>query len=252
MTPLRAIIYLFGVAAIAWAEEASIYTPLPTTFGINGFANWGAGTWPPSTVGVPLTPQQTESWILSLLDQFDPARIQSTIQTLVNFGTRHTASTTTSSTRGIGAARKWLLKEMTAFAAPSNGLIKVSMPCYTQPTNMAKGIPFDVDLCNVQAEISGAIDSNRTYVYTGHYDSRRLNISDYINYAPGADDNASAVAIALEIVRILAPSLAKHPPASSLIIAAVAGEEQGLYGSNFLAQTCKYVTLNPARSDEIQ
>lgn len=251
MTPLGTFICLFGIAAIAWAEDASVYTPLQNTFGINGFANWGAGTWPPSAVGVPLTPQQTESWILSLLDQFDPARIQSTIQTLVNFGTRHTASTTTSSTRGIGAARQWLLKEMTALAAPSKGLIKVSMPCYTQPAATAKGIPFDVDLCNVQAEISGAIDPNRTYVYTGHYDSRRINNSDYINYAPGADDNASAVAIALEIVRILAPSLAKHPPASSLIIAAVAGEEQGLYGSNFLAQTCKCVIHRLAWSDEM-
>jgi Zn-dependent M28 family amino/carboxypeptidase len=119
--------------------------------------------------------------------------------------------------------------------------MKVSMPCYEQPAVPADGIPFAVDLCNVQAEITGAVDPNRTYVYTGHYDSRRINNSDYINYAPGADDDASAVAIALEMVRILAPSLAKNPPASSIIIAAVAGEEQGLFGSNFLAQTCKCV-----------
>jgi hypothetical protein len=241
MAPILTLLYLVSVAIIAGAEKASVYTVPPTTFGINGFANWGAGTWPPSTVGDTLVPQQTESWILSLLDQFDPNRIQSTIQTLVNFGTRHTASTTTSATQGIGAARQWLLKEMTALAAPSNGLMKVSMPCYKQPAVPADGIPFAVDLCNVQAEITGAVDPNRTYVYTGHYDSRRINNSDYINYAPGADDDASAVAIALEMVRILAPSLAKNPPASSIIIAAVAGEEQGLFGSNFLAQTCKCV-----------
>jgi Zn-dependent M28 family amino/carboxypeptidase len=58
--------------------------------------------------------------------------------------------------------------------------------------------------------------------------------------APGADDNASAVSIALELVRILAPVVAKNPPAASIIIVAVAGEEQGLYGSNFLAQTREY------------
>jgi Zn-dependent M28 family amino/carboxypeptidase len=39
------------------------------------------------------------------------------------------------------------------------------------------------------------------------------------------------------MIRILAPYVAKSPPAASIIIAAVAGEEQGLYGSNFLAQT---------------
>jgi Zn-dependent M28 family amino/carboxypeptidase len=128
---------------------------------------------------------------------------------------------------------------MTALAAPSNGLIKVSMPCYQQAPAGA-GIPFEVTLCNVQAEITGTTDPNRTYVYTGHYDSRRLNISDYTNYAPGADDNASAVAIALEMVRILAGIVGKSQPPTSIIIAAVAGEEQDLYGSNFLAQTCKF------------
>jgi len=45
------------------------------------------------------------------------------------------------------------------------------------------------------------------------------------------------VAIALELVRILATIVASNPPAASIIIAAVAGEEQDLYGSNFLAQT---------------
>ena len=67
-----------------------------------------------------------------------------------------------------------------------------------------------------------------------------MNLSDYTGYAPGADDNASAVAIALEMIRILAPAVKKTPPATSIIIAAVAGEEQGLYGSNFLAQTCEF------------
>jgi Zn-dependent M28 family amino/carboxypeptidase len=60
-----------------------------------------------------------------------------------------------------------------------------------------------------------------------------------VDDAPGADDNASAVAIALEMIRILAPVVAKTLPPTSIIIAVVAGEEQGLYGSNFLAQTCE-------------
>ena len=35
-------------------------------------------------------------------------RIEADIQTLVNFGTRHTLSETVSDTRGIGAARRWI------------------------------------------------------------------------------------------------------------------------------------------------
>lgn len=238
MFSFGALLFLLRVVFVYCAEAAYVYQPEPITFGPNGFANWGAGTWPPSNVGVPLIPQKTNPEVLSFIKNIDPARIQSTIQTLVNFGTRNTASTTTHSTRGIGAAREWLLREMTALAAPSKGLIKVSMPCYDQPADPDNDLLIGVELCNVQAEITGSVDPNRTYVYTGHYDSRRLNNSDFINDAPGADDNASAVAIALEMLRILASVVTKTPPAASIIIAAVAGEEQGLYGSNFLAQTC--------------
>jgi Zn-dependent M28 family amino/carboxypeptidase len=71
----------------------------------------------------------------------------------------------------------------------------------------------------------------------------RFGNANLFTSAPGADDNASAVAIALEMVRILAPYVANNPPAASIIIAAVSGEEQGLYGSNFLAQTCKLPTF---------
>ncbi|KAH8816712.1 putative zinc metalloprotease [Xylogone sp. PMI_703] len=244
MVLFRFFLCLLGVTIAVRAEKEYVYEPLPVTFGSNGFANWGAGNWPSSTVGVPLVPQKTDNEILSFLKTVDPARIQSTIQTLVNFGTRHTASTTTSRTRGIGAAREWLLKEMTALAAPSKGLIKVSIPCYDQPADPANDLLIAVKLCNVQAEITGSVDPNRTYVYTGHYDSRRLNNSDFTNDAPGADDNASAVAIALELVRVLASVVTKTRPAASIIIAAVAGEEQGLYGSKFLAQTLKNASVN--------
>ncbi|TAQ83136.1 hypothetical protein B7494_g8539 [Chlorociboria aeruginascens] len=231
MALLRAFLYLLTTVKVAQTQEAYIYTSSPPTFGSNGFANFGAGIWPPSSVGVPLVPQSTDSETLSLLNEMDPARIQSYIQTLVNFGTRHTASTKTSTTtRGIVPARQWLLDEMTTLAEPSNGLMKVSMPCYQQPAVPSSGIPFPVDLCNVQVEITGTIDPNRTYVYTGHYDSRRLNLSDYTGDSPGADDNASAVSIALEMIRILAPYVTENPPPTSIIIAAVAGEEQGLYG----------------------
>ena len=199
MTSIIAIVFLLTAITRSYGQATYSYEQ-PLNFGPNGFANWGAGNFPPSNVGSPLVPQSTDPQTLSLLNQLDPNRIQSTIQTLVNFYTRHTASDTTSPTRGIGAARNWLLKEMTDLAEPSNGRMNPSMPCYLQPASPAHGIPFPVDVCNVQVEIKGSVDPNRTYVYTGHYDSRRINNSDYTGYAPGADDNASAVAIALELV----------------------------------------------------
>jgi Zn-dependent M28 family amino/carboxypeptidase len=50
-----------------------------------------------------------------------------------------------------------------------------------------------------------------------------------------ADDDASGVAIVMELARIMAT----HKPAATIMFAAVAGEEQGLFGSAFMAQTLK-------------
>jgi Zn-dependent M28 family amino/carboxypeptidase len=54
---------------------------------------------------------------------------------------------------------------------------------------------------------------------------------DYTNDAPGADDDASGVAISLELARIMAT----HRPAGTIQFAAVSGEEQNLYGSSYMA-----------------
>jgi Zn-dependent M28 family amino/carboxypeptidase len=79
-------------------------------------------------------------------------------------------------------------------------------------------------------------DENRVYVVSGHYDSRNSNPIDYEGDAPGADDDASGVAVSLELARIM--SRPEYPrPKASIAFVAVAGEEQNLYGSRFLAQT---------------
>jgi Zn-dependent M28 family amino/carboxypeptidase len=45
------------------------------------------------------------------------------------------------------------------------------------------------------------------------------------------DDDASGVSISLELARIMAT----HRPAATIQFAAVAGEEQNLFGSNYMA-----------------
>src|SRR5690348_10519301 len=69
----------------------------------------------------------------ALLSQIDPKRIQNTIQTLVNFGTRHTASSQTDPVRGIGAATAWVTQQMQSFAAASNGRMTVQQQTFVQP-----------------------------------------------------------------------------------------------------------------------
>jgi Zn-dependent M28 family amino/carboxypeptidase len=79
------------------------------------------------------------------------------------------------------------------------------------------------------------VTPNRTYVVSGHYDSRVTDLANFTSDAPGADDDASGVAVVVEMARVLAT----HQPKSTIVLAAVAGEEQGLYGSTQLAAALK-------------
>ncbi|KAI9694842.1 MAG: hypothetical protein M1822_000458 [Bathelium mastoideum] len=232
-------LFIFScLSSVALAQSNASWTLPPPTFGSDGAALWGTGAWPASSVGEPLVPQAADSELTDLLAQFDPSRIQNIIQTLTNFGTRHTLSTQTDPTRGIGAARDWIAKEMRGFAAASNGSMVVTTPSYIQP--VADRISFPVNLTNIVATIKGYGEPNRAYVVTGHYDSRRLDIMNYTADAPGSDDNASGVAVVMEMARICATK----QPYATMIFAAVPGEEQDLYGSNFLAQSLKNASVD--------
>src|SRR5260370_33733400 len=69
----------------------------------------------------------------ALIGQIDPARIQATIQKLVSFGTRHTASSQTDTNRGIGAATAWVTQQMTSLTSASGCQIPVNQQPYVLP-----------------------------------------------------------------------------------------------------------------------
>jgi peptidase M28-like protein len=168
--------------------------------------------------------------LLALLSQIDPNRIQATIQTLVGFGTRHTLSSQTDPNRGIGAATAWVTQQMNAFAAASNGNMTVQQQTFTQPPGPR--IPTPTQITNVIATLKGTASPERFYVITGHLDSRVTDVLDFTSDAPGADDDGSGVAVVLELARLFAT----HQFPGTIVLATVAGEEQGLFGSTFMAQ----------------
>ena len=51
---------------------------------------------------------QQDARMYDIIEAVSANRIISDVETLTNFGTRHTLSDTLSETRGIGAARKWI------------------------------------------------------------------------------------------------------------------------------------------------
>ena len=180
-----------------------------------------------------VTRREPDSDLRAMLGQVDPGRIQATIVRLTQFGTRHTASSQTDPVRGIGAATAWVFAQMQAIAATSAGRMTVQQQTFTQP--VASNIPVPTTITNVIATLKGTASPERFYVITGHLDSRVTDVLNFTNDAPGADDDGSGVAVALELARLFATR--QFP--GTLVFATVAGEEQGLYGSAFMAAQMK-------------
>jgi hypothetical protein len=168
---------------------------------------------------------------MALIRQIDPNRIQSTIQTLVGFGTRHTQSSQTDPVRGIGAATAWVTAQMQAIAATSNGNMTFQQQSYKQDPVQGR-ITATTVITNCILTLQGTASPQRFYVMTGHLDSRCTDVTDFTSDAPGADDDGSGVAIVLELARLLAT----HQFPGTIVLATVSGEEQGLFGSTFMAQ----------------
>ena len=163
---------------------------------------------------------------------------------LAAFGTRNTLSSTTSQTRGIGAARQWIFDELRR-ASPR---LQVSFDTH----KVAKDgrITRDVELRNVLAVLPGR--SARRIYLTAHYDTVNIGGTgqigantrpsgqpaadpqlradqDYDVDAPGANDNGSGTALTIELARVLATSGIEFD--ATIVFALWAGEEQGLVGS---------------------
>jgi len=183
--------------------------------------------------GLPATPQLPDAELRALLREVDPRRIEATVRRLAAFGTRHTLSSQDDPVRGIGAARDWIFAQLEGYAAASDGRMTVQKQSFVQqPTPR---IPVPTVITNVIATLRGDVAPTRMYVVTGHYDSRVTDVLNFTSDAPGADDDASGVAVAME----LAPLLATRHTEATLVFAAVAGEEQGLFGSAYMAQQYK-------------
>jgi len=185
------------------------------------------------TADAAILPPIPDPALFALLRQIDPDRIKATILRLVQFGTRHTASSQTDPVRGIGAATNWVFSQMQAIAATSSGRMTVQKQTFVQPVSAT--IPVPTTITNVIATLKGTASPERFYVITGHLDSRVTDVLNFTDDAPGADDDGSGVAVVLELARLFAT----HQFSGTLVFATVAGEEQGLYGSSFMAAQMK-------------
>jgi Zn-dependent M28 family amino/carboxypeptidase len=153
-----------------------------------------------------------------ILPQLDGNRMKATVDKLVSFGTRHSLSPK------IVDARTWIFDELSKIPGVS---VRYQSSTHSGPRTNNQPVEF----VNVVATIKGTSDPDRIYIATGHYDSVNGDQKDTTGPAPGADDDASGTAVIMELARVLG----QHPAKATIVLAAVSGEEQGLYGSQGLA-----------------
>ncbi len=175
--------------------------------------------------------------IRKIVAEVSSVNIKMLVERLASFGTRHTLSDTVSSTRGIGAARRWIKSEFEKYAAASGGRMKVAFHETLIPTS--RRIPLPTNVVNVVATLtpknSGTESPKRFLVVGGHYDSRATDVMDAAIDAPGANDDGSGTAVTMELARVLS----KYDFDATIVFIAFAGEEQGLLGAAAWAEMAR-------------
>lgn len=180
-----------------------------------------------------------DAQIAAALKDVSADKIRANIDKLVSFGTRLTLSAqdpaSIAAGHGIGAAREWIKSEFERYSKDCGGCLDVKVDSFTEAP--ADRIPKPTQITNVYAVLKGTdpVESKRIVLVTGHYDSRNSDTFDVNGAAPGANDDGSGTAVSLECARVLS----KHKFPATIIFLTVAGEEQGLNGSQHFAHMAK-------------
>jgi len=178
---------------------------------------------------------QTDQRIYEIIDAVSSERIEADITKLAGFGTRNTFSDTLSNTRGIGAARRWIKSEFESISKNCTNCLDVFYQKDLVRSEGNRRVPQDTWIVNVAAVQKGIKYPNRYIIMSGDIDSRNSDGNDFTKDAPGANDNASGMAGAIEAARVLS----KYKFENSIVYLGLSGEEQGLFGGKGFADFAK-------------
>lgn len=209
------LLALSGCVLLAGPQQPVIPSPPPLNTPITlGGIPADTVVDPPSNVTLGIDPE-----IAALAEAVSTQQLTAYVQTLANFGTRNTFSATDQSGAGIGAARQWIFDE---FGRVGNGRLQVEFDDFPLTYN---GVEYPQQ--NVVATLPGRGSHPGVILVMAHYDSRSVDPDNGFSTAPGADDNASGVAMLLELARLLSARSWEQ----TVVFVAFAAEEQGTHGS---------------------
>lgn len=156
----------------------------------------------------------------ALQAQVTPQRLKATVERLASFHTRNTLSAE------LWEAAEWLRGEFAKIPSVRAELMRYTLP-------RGRRVLEEKEVVQVIARIPGK--DERVVLVGAHLDSLNLQADPLSGRAPGANDDASGVALLLELARCLATRKWQH----TLMFVAFTGEEQGLHGSRALATQAK-------------
>ena len=178
-------------------------------------------------------PPPVDPRIHDIVAAISAERVEADIRALAGFGTRHTLSDTTSETRGIGAARRWVKEQYEQISAACGGCLEVFEQRFE--VSGENRIPEATTIVNIVAIQRGTTHPNRYVIMSGDIDSRASDVMNSEIDAPGANDNASGLAGTIEAARVLS----QYEFGSSIIYTGLSGEEQGLFGGAHMAEVAR-------------
>src|SRR2546427_3001854 len=133
----------------------------------------------------------------------DEKSMRALIGKLVGCGTRLTLSSWTDAKRGIGCGRDAIVARFNEIAKDSGGKLHVVVDKFESTSERTSGKPMPLE--NVYAILPGSDPklAKTIFIVSGHFDSRPSNVMDPEADAPGADDDASGVAVSGGGARLL-------------------------------------------------
>ena len=184
------------------------------------------GTYSHTEFPAPPVTLRADSLPARLMKQISPDSMKAYTIRLAGFHNRNSGSDTLSSSKGIGAARRWIHQRFAAWSAASGNRL---LPAYLNFNQAICGINQHK---NVLAVLPGTDTSDRSIILIeGHMDSRCEDLCDTACLAQGVEDNASGTALTMELVRVMAGLNLKR----TLVFMITTAEEQGLYGAEAFA-----------------
>ncbi|WP_276132170.1 M28 family peptidase [Polluticoccus soli] len=202
------------------------------------------GNYNPASYAASVVLNDPDTISKGILAQVSPDSMKSYLMELRKFKNRNTSSDTVSSTKGIGAARRWIYSKFQQFSAQSENRL---LPSYLQ---------FDTLVCtqtrhrNVFAVLPGSDLSDKSIIIIeGHMDSRCSDNCDTACLAEGMEDNGSGTALVMELARVMSKFTYKH----TIVFTTVTGEEQGLLGARAFAKYAQQqgITIKAVMNNDV-